>query len=45
LGARVPQYIPNRPSFADVVAGSPESLFAESLRREGLMLIVTMFGE
>ncbi|HEX8191131.1 MAG TPA: S8 family serine peptidase, partial [Pyrinomonadaceae bacterium] len=37
LGARVPQYIPNRPSFTDVVAGSPEALFAESLRREGVM--------
>jgi serine protease AprX len=37
LGARVPQYIPNRPSFDDVAAGSPESLFAESLRKEGVM--------
>ena len=37
LGARVPQYIPNRPSFTDLAAGSPDALFAESLRREGLM--------
>jgi serine protease AprX len=37
LGARVPQYIPNRPSFDDVAAGSPEALFAESLRKEGVM--------
>ncbi|HEX8558784.1 MAG TPA: S8 family serine peptidase [Pyrinomonadaceae bacterium] len=37
LGARVPQYVPNSPSFDDLAAGSPESLFAESLRREGLM--------
>jgi serine protease AprX len=37
LGARVPQYVPNRPSFADVAAGSPEALFAESLRKEGVM--------
>ena len=37
LGARVPQYIPNRPSFTDVAAGSPEALFAESLRKEGVL--------
>ena len=37
LGARVPQYIPNRPSFTDVATGTPESLFAESLRREGVL--------
>ena len=37
LGARVPQYVPNRPSFTDVVTGTPDYLFAESLRREGLM--------
>lgn len=37
LGARVPQYIPNRPSFTDIATGTPESLFAESLRKEGLM--------
>ena len=45
LGARVPQYIPNRPSFTDVAAGTPEALFAESLRREGVMGVgVTAFG-
>ncbi|HVF66921.1 MAG TPA: S8 family serine peptidase [Pyrinomonadaceae bacterium] len=37
LGARVPQYIPNRASFTDLAAGSPESLYAESLRREGVL--------
>ncbi len=37
LGARVPQYIPSSPSFYDVVPGTPDALFAESLRREGLM--------
>jgi serine protease AprX len=37
LGARVPQYIPNRASFTDVAAGTPEALFAESLRKEGVM--------
>ncbi len=37
LGARVPQYVPNAPSFTDVAEGSPEALFAESLRKEGLM--------
>lgn len=37
LGARVPQFIPNQPSFSDVVSGSPEALFAESLRKEGVM--------
>ena len=37
FGARVPQYIPNRPSFTDLGAGTPEALFAESLRREGVM--------
>ncbi len=37
LGARVPQYIPNRPSFTDVLSGTPEALFAESLRKEGVM--------
>jgi len=36
LGARVPQYVPNRASFTDVAFGSPESLYAESLRREGV---------
>ncbi|HYH86374.1 MAG TPA: hypothetical protein VEX60_13055, partial [Pyrinomonadaceae bacterium] len=37
LGARVPQYIPNRASFTDLAAGTPEALFAESLRKEGVM--------
>ena len=37
LGTRVPQYIPNRPSFTDLAPGTPESLFAESLRKEGVM--------
>ncbi|HEX8294329.1 MAG TPA: S8 family serine peptidase, partial [Pyrinomonadaceae bacterium] len=45
LGARVPQYIPNRASFLDVAAGTPEALFAESLRREGVMGVSgTSFG-
>ncbi|HWS90183.1 MAG TPA: S8 family serine peptidase [Pyrinomonadaceae bacterium] len=45
LGARVPQYIPNRPSFTDVAAGTPEALFAESLRKEGVMGVSgTTFG-
>ena len=45
LGARVPQYIPDRPSFSDVAAGTPEALFAESLRREGVMGVSgTTFG-
>ena len=45
LGARVPQYIPNRASFTDLPAGSPEALFAESLRREGVMGVSgTTFG-
>ena len=37
FGARVPQFIPNQPSFADLAVGSPEALIAESLRREGVM--------
>jgi serine protease AprX len=37
LGARVPQFIPNQPSFMDVTSGTPESLYAESLRKEGVM--------
>jgi serine protease AprX len=37
LGARVPQFIPNQPSFTDVASGTPEALFAESLRKEGVM--------
>jgi serine protease AprX len=45
MGARVPQYIPNRPSFTDIASGTPESLFAESLRKEGLLGISgTTFG-
>ncbi|HWT01546.1 MAG TPA: S8 family serine peptidase [Pyrinomonadaceae bacterium] len=37
FSARVPQFIPNRPSFTDLAQGTPESLVAESLRREGVM--------
>ncbi|MCA1615101.1 MAG: S8 family serine peptidase [Acidobacteria bacterium] len=37
VGARVPQYIPKAPSFTDVAEGTPEALFAESLRKEGVM--------
>jgi serine protease AprX len=37
MGARVPQYIPNQTSFSDLATGTPESLFAESLRKEGVM--------
>ena len=37
FAARVPQYIPNRPSFTDLAQGTPESLVAESLKREGVM--------
>ncbi|HKO96766.1 MAG TPA: S8 family serine peptidase [Pyrinomonadaceae bacterium] len=37
LGARVPQYIPNTGGFSDLAVGTPESLFAESLRKEGVM--------
>ncbi len=45
LGARVPQYIPNQASFTDLSAGSPESLYAESLRKEGVMGVSgTTFG-
>jgi serine protease AprX len=45
LGARVPQYIPNSPTFTDLAAGTPESLFAESLRKEGVMGVSgTTFG-
>ena len=45
MGARVPQYIPNRPSFTDVAAGTPEALFAESLRKEGVLGVSgTTFG-
>jgi serine protease AprX len=45
LGARVPQYVPNSPTFTDLAAGTPESLFAESLRKEGVMGVSgTTFG-
>jgi serine protease AprX len=45
LGARVPQYIPNRASFTDLTTGTPEALFAESLRREGVLGVSgTVFG-
>ncbi|MFY9622665.1 MAG: S8 family serine peptidase [Pyrinomonadaceae bacterium] len=37
FAARVPQFIPNQPSFADLAVGTPEALIAESLRREGVM--------
>ncbi|MDQ3473353.1 MAG: hypothetical protein M3447_06405, partial [Acidobacteriota bacterium] len=37
FGARVPQFIPNQPSFSDVVVGTPDALVSESLRREGVM--------
>jgi serine protease AprX len=37
FAARVPQYIPNRPSFTDLAQGTPESLVAESLKKEGVM--------
>ncbi|HEX8749299.1 MAG TPA: S8 family serine peptidase [Pyrinomonadaceae bacterium] len=45
MGARVMQYVPNRASFSDIAAGSPEQLFAESLKREGIMGVTgTAFG-
>jgi serine protease AprX len=37
FAARVPQFIPNQPSFADVVPGTPDALVTESLRKEGVM--------
>lgn len=37
FGARVMQYIPSQPSFTDITERTPDSLVAESLRREGLM--------
>jgi serine protease AprX len=37
LGSRVMQYIPANASFSDLVAGTPDSLIAESLKREGVM--------
>ncbi|HJR06319.1 MAG TPA: S8 family serine peptidase [Pyrinomonadaceae bacterium] len=45
FGTRVMQYLPNRPTFGDIAAGTSEELVAESLRREGLMgLDGTTFG-
>ena len=45
LGARVPQYVPNRASFTDITSGTPEALFAESLRKEGVLGVSgTTFG-
>ena len=45
LGARVPQYIPNLASFTDLPLGTSGSLYAESLRKEGVMGVgVTTFG-
>lgn len=41
MGARVMQYLPNSPSFSDIQAGTPEQLFAESLKREGIMGVGT----
>jgi hypothetical protein len=41
LCARVPQFLPNEPSFIDLTAGTPEALFAESLKREGVMGVDT----
>jgi serine protease AprX len=37
FAARVPQFIPNQPSFSDIIAGTPDALFSESLKREGVM--------
>jgi serine protease AprX len=37
FAARVPQFIPNQPSFSDVAVGTPDALVAESLKREGVM--------
>lgn len=45
LGARVMQYLPNQPGFADLTPGSSEALMAESLKRDGVMgLDGPMFG-
>lgn len=45
LAARVPQYIPNQPSFIDIPANTPNALIAESLKREGVMGVGgTTFG-
>jgi serine protease AprX len=37
FAARVPQYLPNQASFTDLTPGTPDALFAESLKREGVM--------
>jgi serine protease AprX len=37
FAARVPQFVPNQPSFSDVAPGTPDALVSESLRREGVM--------
>lgn len=37
FAARVPQFIPNQPSFSDLTPATPDALVAESLRREGVM--------
>jgi hypothetical protein len=37
LAARVPQFLPDRPSFSDLAEGGSDALIAESLRREGVM--------
>ncbi len=39
FAARVPQFIPNQSSFADLTPGTPDALVAESLRREGVMAV------
>ncbi|HEX8129671.1 MAG TPA: S8 family serine peptidase [Pyrinomonadaceae bacterium] len=45
FGTRVMQYLPNRPTFGDIPAGTAEELIAESLKREGVMgLDGTTFG-
>lgn len=37
FAARVPQFIPNQPSFSDVGFGTPDALVSESLKKEGVM--------
>lgn len=37
FGARVPQFIPNSRTFTDVAANTPDSLVAESLRKENVI--------
>ena len=45
FGTRVLQYLPQRPTFGDIAAGTTEELVAESLKREGVMgLDGTTFG-